>query len=129
MATCEVCGTEISRTSRLGCEDCGNDYCRKHYHGHDCDPPEAPLDEQDDLQHDESSDVQESQSRGGQHVLQQIGYLLAVVAAGIGVIYLAISGDAIFVGGGIRDAVHLSVSGVFFSLATFLLVASYIVTE
>ncbi|UHH27300.1 AN1-type zinc finger protein [Halobacterium noricense] len=129
MATCEVCGTEISGTTLLECDDCGKNYCRKHYHDHDCDPVEEPLDEQEEHQLTQDTGEQENQATGSQHVLQQLGYLIAVVAAGIGLIYLAISFDAILVGGGIQDAVHLSVAGVFFSLATFLLVASYILAK
>lgn len=127
MATCEVCGTEISGTTLLQCDDCGNAYCRKHYHGHDCNP--TTHDTQSDGRQERDGSVQQSLPGDGNHVLQQLGYLLAVLAAGVGVIYLGISGDAIFVGGGIQDAVHLSVAGVFFSLATFLLVAAYILDE
>ena len=129
MATCEVCGEEISGATLLECADCKEGFCRNHYHGHDCDPADEIAEGGGDGARADAGESEDSQEQNSSNILPQTGYLLSVIASGIGALYLLSGVDVVVSGGGLQELVSLVVAGSFFSLATFLLVGSYIADQ
>lgn len=124
MPTCAVCGDQLASTAALSCSECGEDFCREHYHGHDCAPEKAGAEPVRDQHADDET--------GSGSPLAAIGYLISVAAAMLGLFYLALEIDVVIDGaqgiGALQALIHLAVAGTFFSIATFALVATYIAT-
>lgn len=102
----------------LDCPDCGDVFCRNHYHGHECGDP---------LESDTPEEQNETQTSIHPAVF---GYALAGLVGITGLYYLILEAENVLYGAegieAIQTVMHLTVAAAFFSFATMILVASYI---
>lgn len=126
MSTCVKCGTDLSSTATLSCSECHKNYCRDHYHDHDCTPEKTAIESTGDQQ-------AEKGGMGSTSPFAALGYIISAGAAMVGLFYLLLEINVVIAGGrgieAFQAVIHLAVAGTFFSLATFVLVATYISTE
>lgn len=123
MPVCETCGDAISGNEDIRCPECYFHYCRDHYHGHECEP----------IEEIETPESIERIGSGLLMVTATFGYLLTVLFAGLGTIHLLRSIEVVVVGGEAIDTVQaladFVIIGGLFSVATFLVVVSYILMK
>lgn len=124
MTACAECGKQISGGSKLDCSECGQSFCREHYHGHDCTPVEES--------NSDNKNQTESNSAGGSQIAP-FGYVLSVLIGVAGFLYLLSDIGVILSGGdggqALQAITSMIIAGSFFSCATFLMVSSYIVSQ
>lgn len=132
MGTCAACGDDFPETAILECPDCEGSYCRHDYHGHDCAPaaPEASPSGVEGSDGEETIEGTTSTSDSSGNALVGFGYLLTMLAASGGLLFLGLEINAVLFGAQGLDAIqavmHLVVAAALFSFATLVLVASYI---
>lgn len=128
MPTCDACGEELSPTSALTCSKCGQDYCRSHYHDHDCSPAEDGGDTDEATSETESGDRQSPRE-----IAVVLGYALGILLGLGGLRYFLDHFELILYGSrgvdAIQALVSLGIAASFFSFATFVLVGSYILSR
>jgi len=114
----------------LDCEDCRTRYCRDHYHAHDCDPQTDTTSAGGPRERE--SIAAEWESAIGEF-LPVAGYSIAVLIAGWASWFLYDHLDVVISGGEAAESfeqlMSVVVAGSLFSLATFLLVGSYILSQ
>ena len=127
MPTCDACGEELSTTSALTCSKCGQDYCRSHYHDHDCSPAD------DDGPNESDTSTSDGDRQSPREIAVVLGYALGIVLGLGGLRYFLDHFELVFYGSRGVDAlqalVSLGIAASFFSFATFVLVGSYILSR
>lgn len=124
MTVCAECGKEISGAGKLDCSECGQSFCREHYHGHDCLPVEDS--------NNGNKEQTESNSTGGIQIAP-FGYAISVIVGAGGFLYLLNDIDVILSGGSgsesLQAIISMIIAGALFSCATFLMVGTYIASQ
>lgn len=127
MPTCAVCADALASTAALACSDCGEDFCRDHYHSHDCAPSVET--EQEEDSHSQGA----GNGFSARTAVAGLGYAAALLLGFIGVDYLARESDALLHGAegvnAIQALIHLGASAAFFAFGTFVLIGAYIVSQ
>jgi hypothetical protein len=120
MPTCEKCGMQLSERETLSCSDCQRDFCREHYHGHDCDST---------YEISQANPEVVERKEENKSLLPKVAYGVSLLSAAIGALYLLLGAGVVFVGGGLQELSSLIIAGAFFSLSTFLLVGGHILEQ
>jgi hypothetical protein len=127
MPTCEICDTELSGTQSMKCTECGQIYCRDHYHGHDCDSDSA------DASPTQTTATTTTSSPSVFGVVAVVAYAVGLLFGALGLLYLAGSADLLISGAdGIETLAALgrfAIAAALFSVGTYALVFGYILSD